>query len=110
MVITIKGQPIPAKRVTRRMLWRAKDYADYKEFVAWQLKRVKIKPIVDDCHIKRISFFRKGNRRADLDNLLKSIMEAFEMSGVVKNDRQIVSIKNLEMTHNSKNPRVEIEL
>lgn len=107
--IVIPGQPIPAKRVTGRCLWRAKAYADYKEMVAWELKKLRLGQIDGDCSIQRMTFYREKNRRADLDNLLKSIMEAFQMSGIVKNDSQVVFIKNLSVQYKSDKPRVEIE-
>ena len=112
MVITIKGQPIPAKRVTGRMLWRAKDYADYKEFLGWEIKRA-LRPkvaITTDITIKRLAFFRQTNRRADIDNLLKSVMEALALSGYIANDKQVVCVERMTMEHGCENPRVEIEL
>ena len=111
-VITIKGQPIPAKRVTRHTLWMAKEYAEYKQFVAWQLRKY-LHPkvaITEDITIKRLAFYRRTNRRADIDNLLKSIMEALALSGYIANDKQVVGVENMTVEHGSDNPRVEITL
>lgn len=108
--IIIYGQPIPAKRVTGRSLWRAKDYAEYKEYLAFSIIKKRIAPYKGDCYINNISFYRKGNRRADIDNLLKGVLEAFQMSGLVKNDNQVVGIGGLSLYYNSDNPRVEITL
>jgi len=110
--IVIKGQPIPAKRVTRHTLWMAQEYAAYKEFVSWELRKI-LRPkvaITDDIVIKRLAFYRKTNRRADIDNLLKSIMEALALSGYIANDKQVVGVENMTVEHGSDNPRVEITL
>lgn len=115
-VVIIKGQPIPAKRVTGRTLWKAKAYADYKEYVAWELKK-QVKPS-DLCRleatgtvsIESIRFYREKRRTADLDNLLKGILEAFQMSGLVANDAEITHIEHLSVHYNAEEPRVEITL
>jgi len=110
--IIVRGQPIPAKRVTGRTLWKAKAYSDYKEFLAWQMKlawRPKC-PLVEDICIKRVSFYREKNLRADIDNLLKGVMEALALSGYIANDRQVVRVCNMTVEHGSNDPRVEIEL
>lgn len=108
--IKVKGQPIPAKRVTGRCLWRAKAYAEWKEFLAWEIKKLRLGQIDGDCSIQRIAFYRSGGRRADVDNLLKGVLEAFQASGLVKNDSQVTFIKNLSVSYQSDDPRVEISL
>ena len=112
--ITIKGQPIPAKRVTRHTLWtpQARLYADYKEVLAWELKRAlkPYKPITSDITIKRLAFYRETNRRADIDNLLKTVLESLALSGYIANDRQVVQVEKLTMEHGCSDPRIEIEL
>jgi Holliday junction resolvase RusA-like endonuclease len=110
--IVVKGQPIPAKRVTARTLWKAKAYADYKEDLAWQFKKAlkPIKAITEDITIKGLRFYRSGNRRADIDNLLKGVMESLALCGYIANDKQVVRIKDMEMFHGQEQPRIEIEL
>lgn len=112
IVITVLGQPIPAKRVTRHTLWTARAYSEYKETLAWHLKlHLKPKtPLFSDITIKRLSFYRKTNQRADIDNLLKSVMEALAMSGYIANDRQVTRVEEMTVEHGSNNPRIEIEL
>lgn len=90
----------------------AKDYSDYKESLGWVIKSVlKPKtPITEDITIKRLSFFRSTNRRADIDNLLKCVMEAIAMSGYIANDKQIIKVTEMTMEHGSDDPRVEIQL
>lgn len=110
MEIIIKGQPIPAKRVTKRTLWKAKEYSDYKDYVALSLLRLKIPQMLGDITIKRISFFRKDHRRPDIDNLLKAILDSMQLAQVFKNDRQVTKIKELSVEHGCDDPRVEIEL
>lgn len=110
--IVIKGQPIPAKRVTRATLWKARDYAEFKENLAWEMKSLLTfnEPLTEDITIKRLAFYRKGNRRADIDNLLKAVMEALALCGYIANDKQVVGITNMTMLHGSDDPRIEIEL
>jgi len=110
--IIVRGQPIPAKRVTGRTLWKAKAYADYKEFLAWQIKlqlRPKF-PITEDITLKRVWFYRENNRRADIDNLLKCVMEAIALSGYIANDKQVTRVLDMGMEYKSLDPRVEIDL
>lgn len=110
--IIIKGQPIPAKRVTRHTLWMAKAYSDYKDYVAWELKRIlrPKQPIKNDITIKRLAFYRETNRRADIDNLLKAIMESLALCGYIANDKQVVCIEKMTVEHGSLDPRIELEL
>lgn len=113
MTMVIAGQPIPAMRVTGRTLWKGKAYADYKEMLAWEMRRRGIPKRWDaskDMVIKRVAFFREGRRRADIDNLLKGVMEALAAAGFVDNDRQVVGIERMSVEHGSLNPRVEIDL
>lgn len=108
----MEGQPIPAMRVTRFTLWKAKAYSDYKTALAWVIKtKLKpLKPITEDITIKSIAFYREGNRRADIDNLLKCVQDALQLSGYIKNDNQITEIEHLTVLHGCTDPRVEIEL
>jgi len=117
MKLILPGQPIPAKRVTRHTLWMARDYCDFKERLAWDFKR-KVKalgawpaaPITKDITIKRLAFYRETNRRADIDNLLKGVMEALALCEYIKNDKQVVRITDMTVEHGSIDPRIEIEL
>lgn len=112
MKVVYLGQPIPAKRVTRNSLWRARAYAEYKEDFAWYLKsQLKPKkPITNDIAIEQITFYRKGKLRADIDNLLKTVMESLALSGYIANDKQVVAINRMKMVYESDNPRIEIIL
>ncbi len=111
-LIVVKGQPIPAKRVTKASLWRARDYSDYKESLAWEFKKAlkPQAPIYQDITIKRLTFYRKSGLRADIDNLLKTVMESLALSGYIANDRQVVGVERMWMEHNCSEPRIELEL
>lgn len=90
----------------------AREYAEYKEYVAWELRRIlrPKKPITEDITIKRLAFYRQTNRRADIDNLLKAIMESLALCGYIANDKQVVRITDMTVEHGSLDPRVELEL
>ena len=108
MKIIFEGQPLPAPRVTKRSLYiRGKEYAVWKEALAWHLKKM-LRPAEEKVHIVSVKFYREGKRTADIDNLLKGVLEAFEMAGIVKNDSEIRSIGMMSVSYDSKKPRVEI--
>lgn len=54
-------------------------------------------------------YFKEKNRHPDLNNMPKSICDGIEKSGIIKNDRDIVSVF-LEENYDSNNPRVEVSL
>lgn len=70
---------------------------------------------VGDCKFKGkiicvISvYFKEKNRHPDLNNMPKSICDGIEKSGIIKNDRDIVSVF-LDENYDSSNPRVEVSL
>lgn len=54
-------------------------------------------------------YFKERNRHPDLNNMPKSICDGIEKSGIIKNDRDIVSVF-LEENYDNTNPRVEVSL
>lgn len=117
-LIIIEGQPLPAPRprVVYGKAYNDPKYTAYKEMAALTIKASvapKIAPYCDlplekDITIKKLAFHRKGQKRADIDNLCKTIGDALELSGLIKNDNQITKIKNLSVSYGAKSPRIEL--
>lgn len=108
LFIILKGQPIPKPRMTKKS-WFNNSYWDYfnssVESLKYEYKPRKLKGDVV-CEIK---FYRKGKKRADLDNLLKTQFEILQKAGIIENDNQIISA-SAEIIYKSLEPKTEIEI
>ncbi len=113
--LTHRGDPIPCPRprVTRRGTYMPKRYVEYKEQLIDALAEA-----LGDNPIKYYSeialyglqaiFFRKGQRKADIDNLLKTVSDA--AAGIFwANDSQVREQYG-RVVYGSTDPRVEIEV
>lgn len=96
MVIEIVGRPI-SKKNSRRLISHhgrpmsisSKAYLEFEESALWQLKAYKErhKGPVDVVY----TFEMKGKLDADCDNLIGGINDILEKSGIIDNDKNIVS-------------------
>lgn len=59
------------------------------------------------CHLD--IYFKHKERHADLNNMTKSLCDGIEKSGIITNDRHIVSVY-LSENYDYDNPRVEVSL
>lgn len=111
--IVYAGQPMPAKRPRfdsrSRRSYNDKGYQavldDFAAFIVKQWGGVFL-----EGPIKLVaSFYRKDERHVDLDNLLKTVMDACQIAGIYKNDSQITTVLAMKGLDKD-NPRTEFTL
>ena len=56
----------------------------------------------------RIEFTVKGNRRWDIDNRLKALLDSLEDGGAIKDDRQIWCLQALRVSGDEDTTRIEM--
>lgn len=116
--LTHRGDPIPCPRprVTKRGNYMPKRYVEYRDALSEALGgRIEAKRI--ECYFSRgidslfglkAIFFRRGQRKADIDNLLKTVSDA--ATGIFwVNDSQVREQYG-RVIYGSTDPRVEIEI
>lgn len=88
---TVPGRPVPKVRMTQKSKWspRAKRCLEYQEKVAWHAKAAKIPTFAGDVELT-VRICRGSRGRGDLDNILKTVQDGLQRSGVIKNDRQVL--------------------
>lgn len=102
--------PLPKPRMTGKDFWKksAKAYWSYLDILVLNIKKARQKTTTKECEL-RVWFYRQGNKRADIDNLCKSILEAVERAELVKNDNQIMRLE-AELRYNNPKPFLVFEL
>jgi len=108
---TVRGQPIPKARpvVANRRAFTPSKTVAWEQQVAWAARELMRDqpPLTDDLTVQLV-FYRKGKRRADIDNLSKSILDA--MNGIIFNDdRQIVQL-TAAVFYRSTTPGVAVKI
>lgn len=111
MEFVLKGNPQSTNNIyqhTGHRTFMTKKGKELKESYQWQIKsQYKGKPLIKDIDL-RIELFFGDNRKRDIDNYNKILLDAF--TGILwEDDSQIQSlliIKNKDI----KNPRIEIQL
>jgi Holliday junction resolvase RusA-like endonuclease len=117
--LQIKGRPI-AKKNSKRV-WRgpggrpilvpSKAYKRFEGDAVVQLieQQQQIKNSFDcPCHLE-LEFHIKGKYKVDIDNLISSICDILELTGVVENDNLITSV-SAKKTQGAKDWLTEIVL
>ena len=96
MICFLRGDPLPSPRprVTGKRTYMPKRYTKYRDALGWALKeqlmRAKHTPDGADYGIRAL-FFRRTRQRTDVDNLLKTCLDAG--TGVIWNDdSQVVEV------------------
>lgn len=104
----IKGS-VPAKsnqyRISGNRLYKAKEVKDYERIFALQYNRHETITTPFSISVK----VYMGNKRADLDNSLKGIMDNLQQVGAIQNDCLCIHIEATKFIDKT-NPRIEIEL
>lgn len=91
---TIAGA-VPSKknnyRIGKGKLYSPQEVTDYADSFCWQFKQKykRHKPISDEL-VLDVDFYYHHDK--DLDNMLNTVMDAMQFSGVIKNDKNIVEI------------------
>jgi len=71
-------------------------YQAWKEEVSWEVKALmkknRIKKMTGDIAVI-VAFLRSGNRRADIDNMVKALLDAFQIAGLYENDNQVTYVE-----------------
>ena len=110
----VLGQPLPKPRMARGTKWYYnKTYWNYlnsaSEIVWAEMKKNKWKGTDLDVSLS-CWFYRKGKKRADLDNMVKTILEICQKVGLVKNDSQITYLKEIGVSYEAKEPKTIFEV
>lgn len=88
----VEGQPIPKARprVGKGHTHTPEKTRDYEARVGWAARAAGVLPFTGDVRIT-LTFLRKGKRRADLDNMVKSCVDG--MNGIAyEDDKQVVEL------------------
>lgn len=110
-MITIFTKPVPVNQkygvINGRMLLQKK-YRDTKEAIAWEIRSEWTgEPLVGDVALNILIYFG-NNRKNDIDNCLKCILDAAE--GVLFEDDSQVTELHVFKEYDKENPRVEISV
>jgi len=62
------------------------EYAGWREHNAWFLKSLRLGSVEGDV---RVDIELPINRRRDIDNAIKPLLDCLQASGIVQNDRQV---------------------
>lgn len=86
----------------------------YEELIAWSALAVAggVRFEAGTPLVIHVDFHceREGNRKlADIDNLVKTILDGLQKSGIIANDRDIIAM-HLFRHEVGSNPRAEVEL
>jgi len=81
----------------------------YRNTVAMMCRIENIKTIEGNVKVK-ISAIRPDNRRRDLDNLLKVVLDAMQHGGIYKDDSQIVDLSIRWAIPVEFSPRLKVEV
>lgn len=112
--IVMVGRPVPAVRMTQKGKWRSKQaqrYLQYKTDLGWQAKEAGYKyPADGPMEVTATAYILAGGRDMDIDNLLKSFLDA--LNGIVwLDDKQVVQIHGNKIYVSEKwEERAEIEV
>ena len=107
--IEIPGHPEPAPRVTKRSLWRGKKYAAWKAGAAALIKsKARGRKLETPCVLTL--WIHKKDRRGDIDNFCKAVMDALVLSGIIPGDT-LKHVPSLRVySDKTENEKVLIEL
>ena len=113
-IFTIPGQPVPKGRP--RVLRNGITYtpkrtveAEKAVAVAARMVRGAIPPDAEGLYCLNATFYVQGQRKADLDNLVKLVMDG--MAGVIyRNDKQVRCFRDVSVEYGEMEPRTEVTI
>lgn len=88
----IPGQPIPKARprVINGYAHTPIRTARWEDTIGWSARAAGVEPLAGDVSVM-VAFRRKGKQRADVDNLLKSVLDG--LNGIAfADDKQVVEL------------------
>lgn len=100
MEIILKGRPATKKnskqvfrnpRTGKICISSSKAFTRFETDALYQIMEQKCRKNINPCHVE-ITFYIKGKYRVDVDNLITSIFDILQASGVIENDNQIDSV------------------
>ena len=81
----------------------------YRQEVALRCRQERIRPLVGRLALT-VEAFPPDQRRRDLDNVLKALLDALQHGGAFKDDSQIDDLRIIRMQAVPKNPQVWVTL
>lgn len=101
LYVVIPGQPVPASRprVARRGTYTERRYKQWKADASVLIRDAAVKQLgavpewPGDVYI--YAEFHGAHGASDLDNLLKGVLDATQLSGVIVNDKQVKHLEAL---------------
>ncbi|MCJ7527678.1 MAG: RusA family crossover junction endodeoxyribonuclease [Methyloceanibacter sp.] len=104
----VQGEPVPKQsfRYAKKGGYQPARVKAWQELVGWEAKMAMREPEPSRAELfVDIAFWRRSNRRADLDNLAKPVLDA--MKGIVfEDDAQIVRLRLEKKPCDGLEPRV----
>ncbi len=96
--ITIPGQPVPKgrPRFGKGRTYTPAKTVEAEQAIAWEVKKVIKRPLEGDVAMD-ITFYVKGNRRGDIDNLQKLVLDACNKVAFL-DDKQVVTLHSQVVT------------
>jgi crossover junction endodeoxyribonuclease RusA len=107
---TVNGNPVPKKRPRKGRgghFYTPGATREWEEAVGWAYKEAGGQMLEGDIAVS-CWFFRGDRRRADIDNLLKSVLDG--LNGVAFEDDDRVVHMSAWKDYDAENPRAEVEL
>jgi Holliday junction resolvase RusA-like endonuclease len=113
--VVMEGDPVAHQRpvVTRRGTFTPKRTSDYMETLRWEIFAAyqEVKPVAGDGPIKRYGvqalFYRSNRQRIDIDNLMKTVMDAATAAGIWEDDSLVQEMAS-RVVLAQKEPRLEL--
>lgn len=110
MRLIVPGEPVPKKRpriLKSGHVYTPRETVEYESSIAWSAKASGRKFEKKAMQLE-VDFFC-SKFRVDTDNLVKSVCDGLQASGVLEDDVYIVAIKAYRW-EDQNNPRTEINL
>jgi Holliday junction resolvase RusA-like endonuclease len=93
MTVVFLPMPPSSNRLWRRGphgMHASADYRQWKDNAAWDIKSFTFPMIEVPCAVEIIAV--QKHKLRDLDNVIKPILDALQLGGLIKNDNQVRSL------------------